>query len=272
MSYQYLIYKKENSVAYVTFNRPDKINAMNFELFCEIDKVQKQIKKDRDIRVVILNGAGGNFSSGIDVRSMMGNSVNFAKIGVKLLPWGANLAQRVCIGWQRLPVPVIAVIEGVCFGAAMNVALGADMRYASADAKLGIMEVKWGMLPDMAGLDTLRGLLPKDIALELIYTGDEVSAKDAESYNLVTRVCEDPMADAETMAKKILNTSPDAAAAIKSSTHKSWNAPTWLLLTRETVYQIAMIMSKNWRIASLRNKAEAKAEKKPPFVSRQRWW
>jgi len=270
MTFQYLTFRNEDGVAFVTLNRPDKVNAMNYELFCEIDKVQKQIRKDRNIRVVILNGAGGNFSSGIDVRSMMGNSFNFAKIGMKLIPWGANLAQRVCIGWQRLPVPVIAVIEGVCFGAAMNVALGADMRYASGDAKLGIMEVKWGMLPDMAGLDTLRGLLPKDIALELIYTGDEISATKAEEYNLVTRVCENPMVEAEAMAKKILNTSPDASAAIKSSTHKSWNAPTWLLLTRETIYQVAMIMSKNWRIASLRNKAEA--EKKPPFVSRQWWW
>lgn len=272
MSYQYIKFKNENGIAYVTLNRPKKFNAMNYELFCEIDKVQKELRKDRSIRVVILNGAGGNFSSGIDVRSMMGNSFNFAKIGMKLIPWRANLAQRVCIGWQRLPVPVIAVIEGVCFGAAMNVALGADMRYASTDAKLGIMEAKWGMLPDMAGLDTLRGLLTKDIALELIYTGDEIPAELAESYNLVTRVSDDPMAEAESMALKLLNTSPDAAAAIKSSTHKSWNAPTWLLLTRETVYQMSMIISKNWRIASQRNKAEAKAEKKPPFVSRQRWW
>lgn len=268
MSYQYLNYRVEEGIAYVTLNRPDKINAMNFELFCEIDKVQKQIRKDKQIRVVILKGAGGNFSSGIDVRSMMGNTLNFAKIGFKFIPWRANLAQRVCIGWQRLPVPVIAVIEGVCFGAAMNVALGADMRYASRDAKLGIMEVKWGMLPDMAGLNTLRALLPKDIALQLIYTGDEIPAQLAESYNLVTRVSEDPMADAMTMAKKILNTSPDSAAAIKSSTHKSWNAPTWLLLTRETIYQVAMIMSKNWRIAARRNKAE----KKPDFVPRQWWW
>jgi enoyl-CoA hydratase/carnithine racemase len=268
MNYQYLTLKIEEGMAYVTLNRPDKINAMNYELFCEIDKVQKQIKKDRNIRVVILSGAGGNFSSGIDVRSMMGNSLNFAKIGMKFIPWSANLAQRVCIGWQRLPVPVIAVIEGVCFGAAMNVALGADIRYASPDAKLGIMEAKWGMLPDMAGLDTLRGLLPKDIALELIYTGDEISATKAEAYNLVTRVSDDPMAEAEIMAKKLLNTSPDAAAAIKFSTHKSWNAPTWLLLTRETIYQVSMIISKNWRIAAIRNKAD----KKPSFVPRQWWW
>ncbi|RXJ74926.1 enoyl-CoA hydratase [Veronia nyctiphanis] len=269
MYWQYLTLNIDhNGVAVVTLNRPEKFNAMNYELFCEIDKVQKYLNKQRSLRVVILKGAGGNFSSGIDIYSMMGKSINFFKVGFKWFPWRANMAQRVCIGWQRMPVPVIAVIEGVCFGAAMNVALGCDMRYTTPDAKLGIMEVRWGMLPDMAGLDTLRGLVSKDVALELIHTGQEIPAQKAKEIGLITRISVDPMAEAQKMANKIIERSPDATAAIKFSTHKSWSSSTALLLTRETFYQIAMIISKNWRIAIERNRKDPSKK----YVPRQRWW
>ncbi|MFD2180400.1 crotonase/enoyl-CoA hydratase family protein [Veronia pacifica] len=268
MEWKYLQLNIENSVADVRLNRPEKFNAMNYELFCEIDSVQKYLKKQRDVRVVILSGAGNNFSSGIDIHSMMDKTINFFKVGFKWLPWQANMAQRVCIGWQRMPIPVIAAIEGVCFGAAMNVALGCDMRYASPDAKLGIMEVRWGMVPDMAGMDSLRGLVSKDVALELIHTGMEIPAQQAKEIGLVTRVTVDPLAEARKMADKIAERSPDATAAIKLSTHKSWNASTKMLLARETIYQMAIIISKNWRIAIARNRKEPDRQ----YAPRQWWW
>lgn len=268
MSYQELNLRKEGGIAYVTLNRPEKMNAISYELVREIISVQKQLKRDKSLRAVIINGAEGNFSSGFDTKSMVNNPLNLAKIGVKFFPTKTNVAQLLSIGWQRLPIPVIAVIEGVCFGAAMDIVLGADMRYASANAQLSIMEIKWGLMPDMGGFDSLRTLITKDTALELLYTGDIIKAEKAQEINLVTRVSEDPMQEAQAMAEKIINGSPDAIAAIKLSVHKSWSASTPILLARETIYQVALIISRNRRIAVLRNK-KAPSE---PFKKRQWWW
>jgi enoyl-CoA hydratase/carnithine racemase len=268
MIFQHLIYKVEDGVAHVILNRPEKYNAFNYQLMQDIVRVQKVIKKNRDIRVVIISGNGDNFSSGIDTTDIMGRPIQFFKIGWK--PWlrGTNMAQRFCIGWHRLPVPVICVIHGICYGMATTLALGADMRYAKPGAQLAIMEAKWGMMPDMAGLQTVRNTIRQDIAHELIMTGDPISAEKALEYGLVTRVVDDPMAEALEMAEKLKARSPDATAAIKLSNQKSWNASTATLLARETLYQVALIMSKNWRIMDSRNRKDPTK----PFVKRQWWW
>ena len=267
MTYHYLSLRKEDGIAYVTLNRPEKMNAINYELVREIIKLQKQLKRDRSLRVVIVNGAEGNFSSGFDTKSMVDNPLNLAKIGVKWFPTKANIAQLISMGWQRLPIPVIAVIEGVCFGAAMDIVLGADMRYAAPSAQLSIMEIKWGLMPDMGGFDSLRALVTKDTALELLYTGGIIKAEQAQQINLVSRVCDNPMQDAQAMAKKIINGSPDAIAAIKLSVHKSWSASTSLLLARETIYQVALIISRNRRVAVRRTKKPGEE-----YFKRQWWW
>jgi len=268
MSFKHLLYSVEDGVAHVILNRPDKYNAFNYDLMCDIVRVQKVIKKDRHIRVVIISGKGDNFSSGIDTKDIMGKPIQFFKIGWKLWPYGTNMAQRFCIGWHRLPVPVICSIQGICYGMGMTLALGADMRYAHPDAELAIMEAKWGMVPDMAGLQTVRSTLRQDVAHELIMTGEAIGAQQALDYGLVTRVVADPMAEALAMAEKLKTRSPDATAAIKLSNQKSWNASTAVLLARETLYQVAVIISKNWRIMDIRNRKDANK----PFVKRQWWW
>lgn len=268
MTFKHLLYKVDDGVAHVILNRPDKYNAFNYQLMQEIVAVQKVIKKDRKVRVVIISGEGEHFSSGIDTKDMMGKPIQFFKIGWKLWPRGTNLAQRFCIGWHRLPVPVICVIHGVCYGMGMTLALGADMRYAHPDSEVAIMEAKWGMVPDMAGLQTVRNTLRQDIAHELIMTGDPVKADQALDYGLVTHVMDDPMAAAMAMAEKLKTKSPDATAAIKFTNQKSWNASTPSLLARETLYQVALIMSKNWRIMDIRNRKDPNK----PFVERYRFW
>ena len=267
MEYQFLKLRKEGGIAYVTLNRPDKMNALSYALVREVIKIQKQIKRDKSLRAVIINGAEGNFSSGFDTKSMVNNPLNLVKIGVKWFPTHANIAQLICLGWQRLPIPVIAVIEGVCFGAAMDIVLGADMRYAADNAQLSIMEIKWGLMPDMGGFDSLRTLVTKDTALELLYTGDIIKAKQAQQINLINRVCKDPMHDAQAMDEKIINGSPDAIAAIKLSVHKSWSASTSILLARETLYQVALIISKNRSVAVRRTKKPGEM-----YFKRQWWW
>jgi enoyl-CoA hydratase/carnithine racemase len=133
-----------------------------------------------------------------------------------------NLAQDVCLLWRELPVPVLAVLHGMCFGGGLQIALGADMRYATPDCKLSIMEGKWGLIPDMGITTTLRELVRIDIAKELTMTGRVVTGAEAERYGLVTHCCDDPLAHAEALAKELVQRSPDALASTKRLYQETW--------------------------------------------------
>ncbi|QIR15708.1 crotonase/enoyl-CoA hydratase family protein [Shewanella aestuarii] len=258
----------KQQIAYVCLNRPDKMNALNFDMFVAIDKMIKKIAKNRSINAVIVYGAEGNFSSGLDVKSLSKQPSKAVSLLFKFLPGNANLAQRVSIGWQRLPVPVIAVLQGCCFGGGVQIALGADMRIAEPSAKLSIMEAKWGLVPDMAGLASLRQLMSKDKALQLTYSAQILTAEQALNYGLVSEVCDTPMARAEQLAAQFLQTSPDAIAAIKHSINRSWSASIRQLLSRESLSQVALLVGKNCKIAAIRQ--TSKPDK--AYIARQRWW
>ncbi|WP_299491884.1 crotonase/enoyl-CoA hydratase family protein [uncultured Shewanella sp.] len=268
MQGNYVEIKKQQGIAYVCLNRPDKYNALNFEAFLAIDRAIKQLKKDRDLRAVILFGAGKHFCSGLDVKSVMKSPMQALRILLKGLPGNANLAQRLSLGWRQLPVPVIAAIEGCCFGGGMQIALGADFRLVSNSAQFSIMEAKWGLLPDMAGLVTLREIMPKDQALLMTMTAQVLTAEEALEKGLVTKIVSNPMQTAEQLAQQLMQTSPDANAAIKFSINRSWTASVRRLLSRETVSQIKLLMGKNRVIAALRQ------GKKPdlPYEKRQSRW
>ncbi|MFB2800559.1 MULTISPECIES: crotonase/enoyl-CoA hydratase family protein [Shewanella] len=242
----------ENGIAYVQLNRPEKYNAINYLMFSELDRAIKRIKSNSQIRLVILSGAGGHFSSGLDVKSVMSAPMQAFKLLFKWLPGNANLAQRVSLGWQGLPVPVIAVLEGCCYGGGMQIALGADFRIASPDSKLSIMEAKWGLVPDMAGLVALRQIMPKDQAMLLSLTAKVLSGEEASRLGLVTQLSDHPMLSAQQLAQELLNTSPDAAAAIKLSINRSWTASIRALLCRESWSQVRLLLGKNRAIAATR--------------------
>ncbi|AQS40353.1 enoyl-CoA hydratase/carnithine racemase [Shewanella psychrophila] len=246
----------DKQVAHVILNRPEKCNALNFDMFRELDEVIREIKRDCSIHGVILSGSDGNFSSGLDVKSVINSPIQAVKLLFKWLPGNANLAQRVSIGWRRLPVPVIAVLDGVCFGGGMQIALGADFRIASRDAELSIMEAKWGLVPDMAGLVSLREVVSRDQALMLTMTAGVLSAQDALSKGLVTEVVDDPMARAVELAAVLAKTSPDANAAIKMSINNSWSSSIRSLLSRESISQIRLLVGKNRLIAAKRQTSE----------------
>ncbi|MCL1050119.1 crotonase/enoyl-CoA hydratase family protein [Shewanella abyssi] len=260
--------RKEQDIAYVSLNRPDKYNALNYELFKQIDACIDSLKKDKALRAVILFGEGQNFCSGLDVKSINRTPFDAVKLLFKWLPGNANLAQRVSIGWRRLPVPVIAVLEGVCYGGGVQIALGADFRIAAPDCKLSIMEARWGLVPDMAGFVGLRELMPKDQALMLTMTADILTAEQALSFNLLTSVAADPMASATALAQRLIQTSPDANAAIKQSIQKSWSAPIRQLLRRESCYQVKLLAGKNRIIAAMRQSKDSQKE----YKNRQSGW
>ena len=268
MTYQLLNISKHNGIAYVGLNRPEKYNALNFKLFKEMDSCIKRLAKDKTLTAVILFGEGGNFSSGLDVKSVMSSPIDAVKLLFKWLPGNANLAQRVSIGWRRLPVPVIAVMEGICYGGGMQIVLGADIRIVAPECKMSIMEAKWGLVPDMAGFVGLREILPKDQALMLTMSADIISAQQALQLNLITSIEDEPMAAATALATKLTQTSPDANAAIKASINRSWSASIRQLLSRESWYQVRLLLGKNRVIAA---KRQGKDPQKA-YENRQSGW
>jgi len=164
------------------------------------------------VRAVVLSGNGRAFSAGIDLSSLGGGapgSVTERTHGI------ANRWQHAAWGWRELPVPVIAAVHGVAFGGGLQVALGADIRIVAPGARLAVMEARWGLVPDMAGIALLRGLVRDDVARELTYTARELSGTEAAALGLVTRTAGDPHAEAMDLAARIAANSPRAVRGAK---------------------------------------------------------
>ena len=168
----------------------------------------------------MLSAEGRAFCAGLDVSNFAsmagGGNGNASQSSLVDRTHGvANLAQHAAWMWRELPMPVIAAVHGVAFGGGLQVALGADIRYAAPDSRFSVMEIKWGLVPDMAGTQLLRHLVRDDVLRELTYTGRIFSAEEAQSMGIVTRVSEDPLADALATAQEIAGRNPDAIRADK---------------------------------------------------------
>lgn len=202
-------------IAHVTLTRGDKRNAVDPEM-AEAIVAAGQALMEADIRAVVLSGAGKAFCAGLDVMS-------FAQLAAGdpealILPrshGNTNLFQEVAMVWRRLPVPVIAALHGVVYGAGFQLALGADIRIAAPDAELAIMEMKWGLIPDMGGLALLPQLTRSDVIRRMTYTARPVSAAQALEWGLVTELADNPLAQARDLAADIAGKSPSAIRAAK---------------------------------------------------------
>jgi enoyl-CoA hydratase/carnithine racemase len=235
----------EDHVAVVTLNRPDKHNALDGAMFEGIVEAAGEVARDPSVRAVVLHGAGPSFCSGLDIGSLMTGPVSLDDILQRPDGHRANAAQRACTEWIDVPAPVIAAIHGSCFGGGLQIALGADIRFAAPDARLSVMESKWGLVPDMGITSTLPRLVRIDVAKELTYTGRVVSGTEAAALGLVTRVSEDPLAAAKELAAEIAARSPDATRAAKRLYDTSWHAPVEQGLLLETELQVGLIGSPN---------------------------
>jgi enoyl-CoA hydratase/carnithine racemase len=233
-------------IAVVTLARPDKHNALDRAMFDAIVDAAQEAAGTAGVRAVVLHGEGPSFCSGLDV-SALGSEPLSSPDGLLARADGqrANRAQRACTDWIDLPVPVIAAIHGVCFGGGLQIALGADVRIAAPDARLSVMEVKWGLVPDMGITSTLPRLLRLDVAKELSYTGRIVSGTEAAQLGLVTRVAADPLAAARELAAEIAGRSPDAVRAAKQLYDSGWDAPAPAALLLESELQTGLIGSPN---------------------------
>jgi len=233
-------------VAVVTLTRPEKHNALDAAMFTGIAAAAAEIAATPGVRAVVLHGEGPSFCSGLDVGSFLADGPD----GMDILlerggPRQANLAQRVATDWMDLPMPVIAAVHGNCFGGGLQIALGADIRIAAPDARLSIMEARWGLIPDMGISQSLTRLLPIDVAKELTFTARRLSGEEAAALGLVTRVAADPLAAASELAADIVATSPDAVRAAKRLYEQTWPAPATDALELETELQRSLMGSPN---------------------------
>lgn len=209
-----------DGVAEVRLNRPDKMNALDPAMFNALVAAGERLRSEPRLRAVVLCGAGRAFCAGLDMASFgrMGGE-GAAQDGLADLAARthgiANLAQQAAWVWRTLPVPVIAAVQGAALGGGLQIALGADMRFVAADAKLSVMEIKWGLVPDMAGTVLMRELLRADVVRELTFSGRIVLGDEACRLGLASRTCRQPVEEARAFARGIAQSNPHAIRAAK---------------------------------------------------------
>jgi enoyl-CoA hydratase/carnithine racemase len=258
---------KTKHIAVVYLSRPDKSNALDLDLMKGLVKAKKVLVKNKNIRAIILVGEGASFSSGLDFTQFKTNlgslAFNFMKYGRE-----ENLYQRCGKVWRDIPVPVIAAINGGCFGGGLQVAMGADFRIASHDAKISMMEAKLGLIPDMSGYLSFPELTRLDQFMEALMTAKVLSAQEAKDLGLVTRVVErDALEEALEFAHELVKFSPDAHSAAKLLARKVWpsNSPRSTLFW-EWWYQARIFLSRTNHQIAIRNTNKEKKSK--PFKNR----
>jgi enoyl-CoA hydratase/carnithine racemase len=206
----------ENHIAFVRLTRADKMNAVDQDMIDAIIAAGQEVAAS-DARVAVVSGEGKAFCAGIDIgglSGMMGNDPADMLMPRSHGDGTTNQWQEVAMTWARMEIPVIAAIHGVCFGAGIQLALGADIRIATPDAKFAVMEMKWGIVPDMGGMVLLPKLVRSDVLRRLTYTAEPIGAEQAERWGIITEIADDPMAAATELAEKIAGKSP---AAIRSA-------------------------------------------------------
>lgn len=239
-----------DGVADIRMVRSDKMNALDDAMFTALVETGESLKTQTGLRAVVLSGEGRAFCAGLD----MGNFSRMASgerrggsglVDTPRTPGGANRAQQAVMVWREIPVPVIAAVHGVAFGGGFQLALGADMRFVAPDTKMAVLEIKWGLVPDMAGLVLMRGLLRDDVARELTFSGRVFTGEEALSLGLATRVCADPRAEALALAAEIASKNPDAVRGAKRLLNLAADADQATILRAESQEQAALIGSPN---------------------------
>lgn len=233
----------ENHIAHVRLTRPDKRNAVDQAMIDAVIAAGAEVGGS-DARACVISGEGEGFCAGIDISGMAALAGKDPHEILEPRTHGAgttNQWQEVAMVWTRVPVPVIAAIHGTCFGAGLQLALGCDMRVAAADAQLAVMEMKWGIVPDMGGMVLLPRLVRVDVLRRLTYTAEVISGRQAERWGLVTELAEDPLARAMALAKTIAQQSPSAIKAAKRLIARAEEAEPLQVLQAESAEQAGLI-------------------------------
>jgi len=249
-----VIVEIDNGVADVRLVRAEKMNAIDNAMFDALVEAGEGLKDRADVRAVVLSGEGRAFCAGLDMGNFRQMASGERRGGERSLDElargrtdaGANRAQQACYVWREVPVPVIAAVHGVAFGGGFQLALGADIRIVAPDAQLAVLEIKWGLVPDMSGIVLMRGLVRDDVARELTWTGRVFSGDEAVQMGLATHVSADPRADALALARQIASKNPHAIRAGKRLLNLAQSdAEIEQIFLEETREQVTLIGSKN---------------------------
>lgn len=256
-----------DGVAQVTLDRSDKMNALDTAMFDALLAVGERLRQAAGVRAVVLHGEGKAFCAGLDrgrFAEMANGPAAQSSLGA-LAPrthGDANRFQQVAWQWRTLAVPVVAAVHGVALGGGLQIALGADLRYVTPETRLSVLEIQWGLVPDMAGMALLRELVRGDVARELAFSGRMVLGDEAVQLGLATRVCADPLHEALTFARAVAQRNPEAVRADKRLLNRLQDASAAELLLAESVEQDAILGHPNQREAV----AAALAQRAPVFT------
>ncbi len=234
----------EDGIADVRLNRPEKLNALDTPMLDGILRAGETLDANPDIRAVVLSGEGRGFCAGLDAASLaaiaggdLGDEdpefadayAHFAEVSGPIadrMPGKiTNAFQQVAHQWSELEVPVIAACHGVVFGGGLQIALGADIRFTAPDARWSVLEIRWGLLPDMTGIPQLVRLLGLDMVKELAFTGRMLSGTEAAELGVATHLSDDPLADAQALAAEIRGKNPQAIRGMKALCNAAWSRP-----------------------------------------------
>lgn len=247
----------------VTLNRPHKKNAMSFQMINELIVLAGRIGKDRTIRAVILKGAKETFCAGIDLSDLNHPKNQAFAVWELVKPWQSAF-QRVCLVWRELPIPVIAVLEGHCIGAGLQLALACDVRISHSDCKLSIMEAKWGLVPDMGLTQSAFGVVREDVLKELAMSARMIDATEGKALGLVSHCSVTPLEHAQKLAAEFAERSPDAVLASKRIINAMYQQSKTTLY-KEKVWQLKMMLGRNRKLALRKAKQASTAFAKRQF-------
>jgi len=257
-----------DGVADVRLSRPEKMNALDQAMFEALVAAGSGLLKQPGLRAVVISGEGRAFCAGLDMGRFAKmaapaeadvRAANERRLGTRSHGI-ANSSQYAVLVWQEIPVPVIAAVHGVAFGGGFQLTLGADMRFVAADTRMSVMEIKWGLVPDMGGMLLMPRLARSDVISELMFSGRVFSGAEALSMGLATRVCEDPYPAAMAFAREIAGKSPHAVRAGKRLTKLMWTGDAATVLDAESREQIQLLGSPN-QTEAVRANLEKRAPK-----------
>ncbi|MEL6677943.1 MAG: crotonase/enoyl-CoA hydratase family protein [Pseudomonadota bacterium] len=245
-------------IAHVTLSRADKMNAVDRAMLDGLAEAAATVAAS-DARVAVLSGEGKAFCAGLDVASFAAVAQD-KDVLMGRTHGDANIFQHACLAWHDLAIPVIAGLHHTVFGAGFQIALGADMRIAGPETRFSVMEMKWGLVPDMGGMVLLPRLAPADVVRRLTYTAEVFDADDALAWGLITEIADDPLERARDLAEEIAGKSPSAIRAAKRLLKVAESgAPRGDVLMAETREQADLIGGAHQMEAVMANMA-----KRPP--------
>ncbi len=239
----------EDGVAHVRLDRPSKRNALTLQVLDDLVATAHMLRRDRHLRAVVIAGEGESFCAGLDFGSVLRSPAGIAAAFLPR-PWrGTNTFQEACWAWRRVPVPVIAAVHGHCLGGGLQIALAADFRVATPDSQWSVLEGKWGIIPDMSGVQSLSQLVGIDTAKRLTMTAEVVSGKQAHDLGLVSTLDSDPVAASLELVERLKERSPDQLAATKRLFESTWSAGPRRTFARERLEQALLLGARNTKVA-----------------------